>query len=153
MNIFILDQNQEKAARYHVDKHVVKMPLETAQMLSTACRKFGIDAPYKMAFVNHPCSIWARESLDNFEWLIELGLQICKEYTYRYNKIHKCQSVINFFVKNKPPINKVGLTPFAQAMPQYLKNIDAVKAYRKYYQCEKKHLFSWKNREKPCWLK
>jgi hypothetical protein len=38
MNIFVLDTNPAKAAKYHNNKHCVKMILETAQLLSTAHR-------------------------------------------------------------------------------------------------------------------
>ena len=73
MNIFFLDNDIRKCAIYHCDKHVVKMTLETAQLLCGVHHIIGGDAPYKLSHKNHPCSIWARESLSNYMLLSELG--------------------------------------------------------------------------------
>ena len=129
MNIFILDFDQKKSAQYHVDKHIVKMPLETAQLLCTVHHCVGNEAPYKKTHVNHPCSIWARKSLANYNWLVDMGLELCYEYSYRYGKVHKCQFVIEWCQKKIPNIPDVGLTAFAQAMPSQYKRINVVEAY------------------------
>jgi len=105
LNIFVLDTDVEKAAKWHVDRHVVKMPLETAQMLCTARHELGEAPeriPYRKAYVNHPCTIWARESYANYKWLCNMGVELCKEYTYRYGKVHKCQAVIESCIENTP---------------------------------------------------
>jgi len=156
MNIFYLDKDPRLAAQYHVDKHVVKMPLETAQLLCSVYHVIGGHPkniiPYKLTHKNHPCSIWARESLSNYLWLVELGLEICKEYTYRYGKQHKSEAVINWCKERKPKIVNISLTPIKQAMPDIFKNKDPVLAYRNYYLGAKTHLFSWKKRNKPYWV-
>lgn len=154
MNIFILDNNPKRAAQFHVDRHIVKMPLETAQLLCSVHHMSGTInmIPYKLTHKNHPCSVWARQSLSNYKWLCELGLELCYEYTHRYGKVHKCQAVIKWCEENLPNIADNGLTPFAQAMPDKFKNRDHVAAYRGYYLGEKNHLFSWKNRELPSWV-
>ena len=153
MNIFILDTEHTKSALYYVDKHVVKMPLETAQMLCTAIANNGIQTPYKPTHKNHPCTLWLNESLDNFYWLCDLGIAICKEYTFRYNKIHKCEAVIEWCRKNPPTTSALGLTKQALAMPDSCKiSEDVVLCYRNYYIKEKGHLHSWKNRQKPEWI-
>ena len=121
MNIFILDTNIELCAQYHCDKHVVKMITEHAQMLSTACRAFGLNVGYNSTHVNHPCSKWVRESIDNYLWLIDMTHYLHEEWRYRYghssNKYHKAYEIIETlpFPEFLPDI---GLTPFAQAMPQ-----------------------------------
>ena len=74
MNIFILDLDPQSCAEAHCDKHVVKMILETAQLLSSALWITGVEAPYRLTHKNHPCAIWTRESLDNYMWLCQLGL-------------------------------------------------------------------------------
>ena len=84
MNIFVLDYNPKRAAQMQCDKHVVKMPLETAQILCSAFEPGT--APYKRTHYNHPCSVWGRESKVNYKWLIEHGLALSDEYTYRYGK-------------------------------------------------------------------
>jgi len=155
MNIFVLDTDQEKAAHYHVDKHVVKMPLETAQLLCTVHHLSGTKSdmiPYRATHKNHPSTKWAAESLSNYKWLVELGIRICEEYTYRYEKVHKCEEVVRWCEKNIPDIPDSGLTSFAQAMPDECKRADAVEAYREYYKKSKSHLFSWRKRGKPSWL-
>ena len=154
MNIFILDRDQTLCARYHLDKHVVKMPLETAQMLCTALVCHGIEAKYKVAHKNHPCSKWVRQTKSNFEWLCLLGIALCKEYSYRYdNRIHKCELVIADCMGKANGIPDGELTDFAQAMPDEYKHLDAVEAYRAYYMGAKTSLASWKNRETPEWWK
>ena len=154
MNIFVLDNHPKRAAKFHVDKHVVKMPLETAQMLCSAHHMSGTNSliPYKLAYRNHPCTKWVRESYKNYLWLCYLGIEICYEYTYRYNKIHKSQIVIEWCINNTPNIPKKNITKFAQAMPNKYKCEDPVKAYRSYYIGEKSHLFSWKHRGVPLWI-
>ena len=72
MNIFYLDKDPVKAAEYSCDKHVVKMPVESLQMISTCFHFRGFNAPYRMSFAYHPCTIWARESSQNMEWLVDL---------------------------------------------------------------------------------
>ena len=154
MNIFILDEDHKLSAEYHVDKHIVKMPLELAQLLCTAHHLSGTDpkiVPYRATHNNHPCSIWTRTSKSNYLWLCKLGLELCYEYTYRYGKVHKCQSIIEWCSNNVPKIPDIDLTPFAQAMPEELKDPDPIKAYRQYYNRDKKHLFSWKHRKAPQW--
>ena len=152
MNIFFLDKNPMKCAQYHNDKHVVKMILETAQLLCGSHWATGGEAPYKLSHKNHPCSIWARESLSNYLYLCELGLELCKEYTYRYGKRHKSQDVIEWCLVNKPNIPDIGFTEPAKAMPDEYKVDDVVKSYRNYYRGGKSGFATWKNREVPKWF-
>lgn len=123
------------------------MCIESAQLLSSA-HPANI-APYKHTHVNHPCAKWVRESRQNYIWLAEHSLALCYEYTNRYNKIHKTQAVAEWLSNNVPPLNNIGLTPFAQAMPDIYKNIDAVEAYKTYYIHEKKDFAKWYPRAIP----
>lgn len=147
MNIFVLDNDPFKAAEYQCDKHVVKMVLETAQLLCSAHET----APYKRTHYNHPCAIWTRSSLANYMWLCEHGLGLAREYAFRYNKVHKSTEVIEWARLNMPNILNLGLLPFAQAMPDKYKNPDAVTAYRNYYMNEKARLATWKYSNAPAW--
>ena len=150
MNIFVLDNDITACARYHNDKHVVKMILESAQMLSTAVRLSGIEEGYRPTHKNHPCSIWARSSLANWHWLRDLTLALNEEYKFRYKPVdHKSAVVVSNLPE--PNIDNVGLTPFAQAMPDVYRNEDPVKAYRDYYMGDKQHLAQWTKREVPNW--
>lgn len=92
MNIFILSKDPIIAAQMQCDKHVVKMILETAQLLCSPFEKG--EAPYKRSHFNHPSAIWTRENKSNYEWLITHGLALCEEYTFRYGKEHKSKQVI-----------------------------------------------------------
>lgn len=153
MNIFVLDTNPVIAASFYIDKHCVKMPLEIAQLLSTTHNLVNINgemAPYKTTHQNHPCSKWIRESIDNWLWLVEHGLAVSQEYTKRYGKVHKSQAVIEWCFANVPNLPDIGLTPFAQAMPDDCKNVDAVEAYRTYYRVGKESIATWKTC-KPYW--
>lgn len=152
MNIFVLDTDPVKAAKAHCDKHVVKMILETAQMLCTAFE----DAPYKKSHFNHPCSKWARASRSNYLWLITLGKALHDEYQYRFgaNKTHKSLAVIEWCHQRIDSIYfpKLEMTPFAQAMPDEYKRIDPVAAYKTYYMQDKKPLLKYTRRKNPKWV-
>jgi len=178
MNIFYLDHDVTKCAEMHVDKHVVKMILEYAQLLSTAHRVLdGVELSglsesgrkrkfwtlgdsrdytlYKATHINHPSAVWVRKSAQNYMWLAEMLEVLCGEYTYRYGKVHKVerdglmQLLKNEFPKNLP------IAPFTEptpAMPDDVKIIgDSIKSYRNYYINNKAHLANWKKRTTPEW--
>mgnify|MGYP003122774863 CR=1 FL=1 len=152
MNIFVVDNDPKIAATMLCDKHVVKMIVETAQMLCTAASKLGHDVPYRVTHKNHPCTIWAGESLSNWLWLVDHGISMCEEYTKRYGRIHKTQSVIEWCRdSNISPIVDIGLTPFRLAMPDQYKCSDPVKSYRDYYHGEKSHFAKWSKTKAPSW--
>ena len=155
MNIFFLDWDVEKNAQYHCDKHVVKMILETAQLLCGVHHMTAHDTvqvPYKLSHKNHPCAIWARESLTNYLYLGELGLELSREYTHRYGKKHKSQEIIEWCLMNKPQIQDVGFTTPPKAMPDEYKTEDVIESYRKYYLGAKKTFLTWKERQVPEWI-
>jgi len=148
LNIFVVDICPEKSAKQLPDKYSVKMPLECCQMLSiVASEKWGhgygtlpkMDGtPYKTekgAFRNHPCTLWAAKTIDNAYWLIKWGMNLCDEYTLRYNKTHSCYNTLlqAYYLFPKGKIDKV--TSFARAMPDEYKlddSIDTFTAYKMY---------------------
>jgi len=158
MNIFFLDFDTSKCAKYHCDKHVVKMILETAQLLcgvhhmTNQERTITYSVPYKLSHKNHPCAIWSRESLSNYLYLCDLGLELCKEYTHRYGKRHKSQEVIEWCITNLPNICDKNFTTPPKAMPDEYKVDDVIESYRNYYRGAKKDFAKWKNREIPEWF-
>ena len=140
MNIFYLDKNPVKAAQYSCDKHVVKMILESAQMLCTAHHHYNslVNIPYKKAHYNHPSTIWTRESDEHYFWLFNHMMALGKEYTKRYGKIHlsinKCFLPL-YRLPNGIPSN--GFTQPPQCMPDEFKDECSVEAYWNYYIGEK----------------
>lgn len=144
----------------HLDKHCVKMILEYAQLLSTAHRVLDGDQYadahgfYKATHVNHPSAIWARQNYKNYFWLHTLLRELCSEYTYRYNKIHKVEQTGLLAELFKLPKN-IGEGNFTQptpAMPDDCKiENDSIASYRKYYQLYKSHIANWKLRNIPSW--
>ena len=150
MNIFVTDESPVKSAQVLPDKHIVKMPLECCQMLSiVASDKWGHGygtlpksdgTPYKTekgAFRNHPCTVWANETVSNARWLIRHGLSLCEEYSNRYGKIHSCLSTLAHADKIFPldALHFSELTPFVRAMPAEFKldtSIDTITAYKMY---------------------
>jgi hypothetical protein len=155
MNIFVLDRDVRKCAQYHNDKHVVKMILESAQLLCGVhhmVEENTDEVPYRLSHKNHPCSIWARENISNYLWLCELGLELCKEYTHRYEKRHKSQDVIEWCLINLPNIPEEDFTEPPKAMPEEYKVDDVVQSYRNYYLGDKKYFSKWKKREVPYWF-
>lgn len=144
MNIFVLSEEPQLAAQYHCDKHIVKMPTECGQMLSTALIVQGQEAYWKPCHAKHPCTLWAAENRSNFAWLCELGYQLCSEYTFRYGKIHGALKAIDYAAKRIQHLPQGLLTPFALAMPEEYKGADAVQSYRAYYIGEKASFATWK---------
>jgi hypothetical protein len=153
MNIFVTDFSPYKSAVVLPDKHIVKMPLETCQMLAIVCSDkwghgFGTipkadGTPYateKGAFRNHPCTIWANNFVLNWQWLLAHGLAMCDEYTARYGKVHTCFNTLlaaKDILPTGDPQGRSGkhTTPFARAMPEEYKldtNIDTFTAYKMY---------------------
>lgn len=158
MNIFFLHYLPKICAEMHVNKHVVKMILESVQLLCSAHHLHPIDGyspPYKLTHKNHPCAKWVRESRANYIWLIELTQNLCKEYTYRYGKVHKCEreGYVSDLSNNIPDIPDIEFTLPAQAMPnEYKVEDDPVQAYRNYYLGDKERMLDWKNRKPPMWV-
>ena len=142
MNIFVIGGNEKtgeidwvKSAQQLDNMRVVKMLLETCQLLSTALHIHGIPGPYKSTHKNHPSTLWTAESSANFKNLIIHGKALAGEYTARYNKQHKCELVLNqiieLFDESKFPSNVD--TPIRLAMPVEFKSDNPVKSYRDYY--------------------
>lgn len=173
MNIFVLDNDAATSARMMCDKHVVKMILESCQLLSTAHHVLDGEELYvnsgkrkyktyicikknicKATMINHPCTIWVRETRANYIWLWRHAYALCKEYTRRYNKIHVMEQMLLNELHDPPTkITKGKITPFAQAMPDQYKDANAVVAYRKYYINEKVRFAKWQYSEEPEWFR
>lgn len=161
MNIFWLNDNPKLAAQDQCNRHVVKMTLETAQILSHVCHKYGVskDNPYKplsKAHDKHPSVQWAAESSENFQWLIEHGLALSSEYTKRYKKIHKSESVISWAKNQNLGFTLNEATPIKLAINKTLYPIcysfsNPVDSYRYYYVLDKHKFAKWTNVEPPEW--
>ncbi|MCX6342341.1 MAG: hypothetical protein NTU72_08155 [Fimbriimonadales bacterium] len=158
MNIFFLHKDPRIAAQYHCDKHVVKMILESAQLLY--CAHWMTDPSniphdaYKLTHKNHPCSLWVRESYENYMWLAALAWWLCKEYQHRYGsqKTHKTQAHIEWLLAHPPAIEHAGITTFRQAMPDEYKRPESLDAYRTYYIHAKARMLAYTNRDFPEFL-
>ena len=160
MNIFYLDRNPRIAAQMMCDKHVVKMILESAQMLSTTHRVLDGDdvanskGLYKMAHKNHPSTIWVRTNAENYEWLWTHMDALMKEYTYRYDKRHATERLIEPLKQQPKCITSSGYIDPPQCMPDQCKKEDTVTSYRTYYIIEKVKIATWnKKRSAPKWWK
>jgi len=136
MNIFYLDKNPDEAAKQQINKHVVKMILESAQMLCTAHREFGDenDSLYKRTHLNHPSCVWVRQSTQHYTWLYKHMLALGKEYTRRYGRTHLTITKMKELLRNPPKSMKDnGFSNPPQCMPDEYKNNCTVKAYQSYY--------------------
>jgi len=173
MNIFFIDKSPFKSAEQLCDKHVVKMVLETAQMCSTALHKWHLtdlekgritdcsdeflNSIYKEAFPNHPMNVWVRKNSYNMNWAIQHGLQIGKEYKYRYGRDHKSTEILERIKTHylSCPVTHEDYkmhTPPPQCMPDEFKCDDYIEAYREYYRKDKSHILKWTNRPQPDWI-
>lgn len=176
MNIFYVDKNPYKAARSLCDKHVIKMIVETAQMLSTAHRildgvetrrpsKSGKrmvkhwdhpifdDRLYMVTHPNHPSNVWIRSGDKNYEWAYEHFLGLCHEYRHRYGKIHATKIKLGIPLANLPTNIPYQSTIIPLAMPDEYKCDDPIKSYRKYYQSKQNDMkMTWKETRTPDWF-
>ena len=158
MNIFYFYDCPKLSAKAQPDKMLVKMPLETAQMLCTAHRVLDGDeyaeltGLYKTAYKNHPCTIWVRESIANYAWLYAHFYALNEEYKYRYGRDHSSYTKLAEPLA-RPPMNipQVEQTPIRLAMPDQYKSDDPIESYRNYC-IHEKHYAKWeKGRDKPEW--
>lgn len=182
MNVFYLDKCPRQCAEWMVDKHVVKMIVESAQLLSTAHRVMdGLEVKvdyktdkgklrsknvwvlgdgrndlfYSATHINHPSAIWVRESVENYNWLVDHLFALGDEYTYRYGKQHLTIRKLGYEIQS-PPRNLRDwdwTSPPSAMDSQYIVSTDPVKNYRNYYKYGKSKLHSWKKREAPEWIK
>ena len=173
MNIFVLDRDPAVAAKFHCNKHVVKMILECGQMLCAAhwthlLKRGGktlkdfkrvrdaqnwlyenteksLQPPWKMSHTRHPCTLWTSENVSNYFWHLNLGESLLAEYTQRYQKHHKSEVVLEWLRENIPVgIKNEPLTEFPQCVPDDCKVLgDAPAAYKKYYVGYKNHFAKW----------
>lgn len=154
MNIFYLDYDIEKCVQAHCDKHVVKMCIEYAQLLSSVHHETGTGNAdmYKLTHKNHPDAVWARSSLENYEYLISLAILLGEEYTFRYGKTHKSIGVVERLPF--PQLVSLGFTHPPKCVHDDFKGIeDPVEAYREYYKRDKAYMCTWKNRPVPDWFR
>lgn len=156
MNIFVLDQEPQLCASFHCDRHVVKMITEHMQMLH-ANVKFLSRVNGKIAWLNHPCTIWLRESRQNLDWLHSVQTHLNEEWQRRWNHApninHRGYDLWRSFYDNKNMRNlfpDIPMTQFVQAMPDECKRPNPVDGYRTYYNIHKKSFAKWKT-ETPFW--
>jgi hypothetical protein len=176
VNIFYLHEDARTCAQQHVDKHVVKMILEYAQLLSTAHRvldgtettalsKSGRkqkvwalpdernDVLYKATHINHPSAKWARHTISNYHWLYSLWVECLIEYTHRYGKTHSCERLAKVLCHHPNSTPQGEFSAPWRAMPDEFKvDGDTIQSYRNYYNGAKSHMFKWKTRETPDWV-
>tara|TARA_R110001632_G_scaffold47476_1_gene120303 strand:+ start:68 stop:745 length:678 start_codon:yes stop_codon:yes gene_type:complete len=192
MNIFAVDKNPEIAATQLLDKHIVKMPTESCQMLHTNItymlyvKEHGEEPQLKdlkafhlstgselmkPAMLNHPSTIWARQSVANFHWLYQHGIALCEEYTRRYDKVHRSQDRIiigmrvfhnidyTFPVKTLTPVTIAMFDQYRLDEKEYYnRNPNAtgwdfvIASYRHYYLEGKWRIAKWKNDNRPEWF-
>ena len=174
MNIFYLHEETKECAKQHLDKHVVKMILEYAQLLSTAQRlldgyeyegksisgrkamRWKLDDQrednlYMASHMKHPSGMWCRETSGNYLWLYNLWRDLMKEYTFRYGKHHVAERLIPFLDNLPKNIKNAEITPMPQCMPEQYKVPDSIQAYKNYYIGDKQRFAVWTNRPIPEW--
>lgn len=153
MNIFFLDRNPVAAARMHCDKHVGKMLVEAAQMMSTGLALAGHPVGYRPAYANHPMTIWVRRSAVNFAWTWSLASELGREYRFRFGRSHRSASLLPALltaVDWSAVFGAQGLTPPPLCMPDaYRRADDPVGAYRAFYRGEKSRFARYTRRPAP----
>jgi len=177
MNIFYLDNDPVKSAELHCDKHVVKMIIEYAQLMSTAHRvldgemyvdktannrrikrwcladKHMEEVVYKASHINHPSNIWIRSSDSHYQFVYDMFVALCNEYTHRYGRTHLTEEKLKDILQHLP--NTIASTDFVeppQAMPDDVKTSNTVDAYQNYYRVYKKNFAKWTDRMTPAFM-
>jgi hypothetical protein len=151
MQLFILDRDPVKAARYACDKHVVKICTEAGQILATALHGRGIITQWKPTHKGHPLSKWV-DTRHHAEWTKAYGIALCVEYQERYNKRHKTQDFLESLDLSSIPKSASDTVHFIQCIPEEFISTDSVDGYRKYYMGDRIRAFArWKNRGAPYW--
>ena len=177
MNIFYLDRDPKTCAEMHLDKHVVKMIIEYAQLMSTAHRVLDGDEYYdksingrkvkrwrlsdereillmKPTMMKHPSAIWVRANDENYRWLFAMWTYLCQEYTFRYGKQHACSRLLTSLDKLPFNITTGAFFPPTPAMPDDCKVPgDSLASYHKYYIEKKVSFAKWTKREVPLWFR
>ena len=180
MNIFFLHRDPEQAAKEHVDKHVVKMIVEYAQLLSTAHRmidgseytdyskngrkvkRYKLENPnaekviYKACHYNHPSAVWVRENKLHYQWLYRLFKKLGHEFTHRYGKVHSTNLLLNQLLEtppnNIPSIEWRDPPPAMKHYPDCIVPGDSLQSYKNYYIVAKAYFAKWSKRETPKWF-
>lgn len=181
MNIFILSKDAIEAAQLQCDKHIVKMVLESAQMLSTAHRLLdGVARPclsksgkrtvrewilpderesvlYRAVHMAHPCTVWTMKSNNNYTWHYAHFLALCDEFTYRYGKVHMSDTKLRDILRSPPrniPVSYKTQFPLAMGSnPECMFPDDPVKSYRMFYQTKQERFkMAWTKRKIPEWF-
>ena len=179
LNLFYLHEDPIKSAELHCDKHVVKMIIEYAQMLSTAHRmldgeqitamqngrriqRWNLNGDkdlhtlemqttlYKASHINHPSTKWVRENAIQYQYAYDMFVALCDEYTYRYGKVHLTDKKLRKLLDNLP--NNITLGVYSeppQCMPDDVKTESTITAYHKYYAVYKKDFAKWTSRPVP----
>lgn len=138
MNIFISSPSPTRSAKFLDNSRLIKMILETAQLLSTSLRFYGFDGDvYKSTHLNHPSAIWTRTTRGNYKWLLAHFRALNQEYTKRYGKVHKSAEKFQIFAINTYLIPDGKRTPFANCAANKDKGLDfkhlpVFEAYQKY---------------------
>lgn len=180
INIFYLSEDPVQCAQWMVDRHVVKMPLESIQILSTVHRvidglqvnlelekngkirkkkvwvldDYRNDILYNATHVNHPSVVWAMQSVENYNWLVDHTFALGEEYHYRYGKRHKSIVELGYTLQSPPMgLKEWDMTPMPSCMDsKYIISNNPIENYRNYYREGKKELHVWKGREPPNWI-
>lgn len=171
MNIFVVDTDPVIAAESLADKHTNKMLVESVQMMVSALRRHGATdenvpltakgTPHRGGYANHPSTVWAGESSENFTWLFDHAVALYDEFKFRFNKDHACAIQLETILESVKFIPEGGMTPVALCVgdnlhEQYGKKFadieEAVDIYREFYIIDKVHFAKWeKGRPAPTW--
>lgn len=164
MNIFYLDENPEVCARYHCDKHVVKIILESAQLLFGAARyltsgneNMNYEGWYKSTHINHPCAKWVRDSSSNFKYLVDLTTHLNNEFKYRYDRLNNHLSydkllnlgILEFSSDHKDLFSNSDFSELPKVVSEDCIMVSTIDSYRKYYNVHKSNLLSYTKRSVP----
>lgn len=153
MNIFLLDVDLKENAKFYCDKHLIKMILESAQLLCTVVQIKGGQAPYKPTHINHPCTKWLLENGANWDLLVDLTKELNEEYRFRFNHKNNHKSYDIIMNLTKPHYNNEIFTGMFNSVTDEVRrtNItDTIKYYRQYYKDKTNTMnMKWTKREIP----
>ena len=153
MNIFASFKCPHRSAQFLDDSRVVKMVVESAQMLSTALRFSGCSAQtlYRVTHANHGCNVWVRGNRSHYLWLVDHYEALCLEYLYRFDKFHVTHLMLppEYFRKHGNRLPEGKLRRFANHARHSGLELDFT--HLPVHDAYQAYLFArWEQQVKPC---
>ena len=153
VNIFATDRDPAKSAQALDDLRLNKMILESVQMLAVALAEHGCPmselplkkdgTPFKAkGWGSHPCTVWAKYSVENYRWLVAHTHELIMEKFRRTGKLHSMNRNMPRLHSGAQYMPLAGPLEFANSS-LFKDNRDVIQAYKETM------IVKWTNDKRP----